>query len=81
MNEPEAWATMKVPVWFNDWITEHTRDDETNFVAMRRVMGGPEPETAAGIISEESAMSMREAIERKRGADVDGKTDLRENVQ
>lgn len=72
---------MKVPVWFNDWITEYKRDDDTMFDAMRRVIGGPEPQTAAGIIAEESATSMRGAIERKRGADVDGKTDLRENYQ
>lgn len=81
MAESETRTTVKVPIWFKDWIKEHKRDDETMFDAMRRVMGGPEPETVAGIIADESATSMREAIERKRGADVKEKTELKNNFE
>jgi hypothetical protein len=44
---------------------------------LRRLTGGPDPETVAGIPSEGIVEDVRERLETKRETELDGKADLR----
>ncbi|MXR40758.1 hypothetical protein GRX01_05295 [Halobaculum sp. WSA2] len=44
-------------------IKAHKREDETMEDTLRRLIGGPSPEDVSGILSDETAEGMRDAIE------------------
>ena len=48
---------------FHARIRAHNRDDETMEDTLRRLVGGPSPTEVAGILSDETATGMREAID------------------
>ena len=59
--------TIRVSAEYHDWLVAHNRDDETMEETLKRLTGGPDPRVVAGIVSEESADEMREAVENRRG--------------
>jgi len=66
---------------FHEFIKSHNRDDETMEETLRRLVGGPHPDAVAGIISSDTATTMRERIDAKRTQDTDGKQNLREQFE
>lgn len=70
--------SVRVSEEFHEFIEAHKREDETMEETLRRLVGGPHPEDVAGILSSETATAMRERLDEKHEADVDGKRDLRE---
>jgi hypothetical protein len=48
---------------FHARIKAHNRDDETMEDTLRRLIGGPSPAEITGILSDETAAGMREAID------------------
>jgi predicted CopG family antitoxin len=52
-------------------ISAHKRDDETMEETLRRLIGGPNPEEVAGILSDETADAIEDGLEREREADAD----------
>lgn len=73
--------SVRVSEEFHEFVTAHKRDDETMEEALRRLIGGPHPEDVAGIISSETADSMRDRLDEKRQRDVEGKNELRERFE
>ena len=47
----------------HEWIRAHKRDDETMEETIRRLIGGPEPEEVAGILSPETADAIENGLE------------------
>lgn len=62
--------SIQVPEEFHAYVKAHKRDDETMGEALIRLAGGPHPSAVAGLLSDETAAAMRDAIE-ERGADSD----------
>lgn len=50
---------------FYEFVAAHNRDDETMEDTLRRLVGGPHPEDVAGILSSETAETMRTRLEEK----------------
>ncbi|OAQ53762.1 hypothetical protein HTG_05730 [Natrinema mahii] len=73
--------SVRVSEEFHEFVTAHKRDDETMEEALRRLIGGPNPEDVAGILSSETAEGMRERLAEKRERDVDGKAELQERFE
>ena len=69
--------TIRVSEKYHEWLSAHKRDDETMEETLRRLTGGPDPETVAGILSEGTVEDVRERLETKRETELDGKADLR----
>lgn len=69
--------TIAVSEEFHEYLKAHKRDDETMEEMMKRLMGGPDPEHAAGILSAETARKMREKVDEKRAVDVESKQEMR----
>lgn len=65
----------------HEFIKAHNREGETIEETLRRLVGGPHPEDGAGILSSETADAMRERLERKGEADVNGKRELRKRFE
>ena len=70
--------TVKFSDEYHAWIKAHNREGETMEETVRRLTGGPHPEDVAGILSPETAESMKEAVDRKRTGDTDRKRRARE---
>lgn len=62
---------------FHEYIKAHKADDETMEETIRRLIGGPNPEEVAGILSDETADAIEEALARKREADANSRAELR----
>lgn len=73
--------SVRISESFHEFLESHSRDDETMEETLRRLVGGPDPDAVAGIISSETATTMRERIDAKRDQDTDGKQDLREQFE
>jgi hypothetical protein len=73
--------SVRISEEFHEFVTAHKRDDETMEETLRRLIGGPDPEDVAGILSSETAAEMRARLETKRAADVDAKNELRERFE
>ena len=58
--------TLGVSEEYHRLLKAHNRDDETMEETLKRLTGGPDPRLVAGIVSEESADEMREAVENLR---------------
>ena len=63
---------------YYEWIDSHNRDDETMEETVRRLTGGPHPEEVAGILSEETAEKLKQAVDRTRASDADRKQRARD---
>jgi hypothetical protein len=70
--------SVRVSESFHEFVKAHKRDDETMEETLRRLIGGPDPEEVAGILSEATATEMRTRLETKRDSDVDAKQELRD---
>lgn len=73
--------SVRISEEFHEFISSHKRDDETMEETLRRLIGGPNPETVAGIISSETSETMRERLEEKRSTDAAAKRELREHFE
>jgi hypothetical protein len=78
MSKPKS---VRVSEEFHEFVKAHKRDDETMEETLRRLIGGPEPEEVAGILSSETAKKMRERIEEKEKTERDEKRELRERFE
>lgn len=73
--------SVRVSDSFHEYIESHNREGETMEDTLRRLVGGPHPESVTGIISSETATRMHDAIETKREQDVETKRALRERFE
>lgn len=55
--------SIQVPEEFHAYVKAHKRDDETMAETLIRLAGGPHPSAVAGLLSDETAEAMYEAIE------------------
>lgn len=70
--------SVRISEEFHEFVKAHKRDDETMEETLRRLIGGPHPENVVGIISSETAETMRTRLKEKDDMDLDGKQELRE---
>lgn len=73
--------SVRVSEEFHAFVAAHKRDEETMEETLRRLIGGPDPEDVAGILSPETAGTMRERIDAKREAGAESKRELRERFE
>jgi hypothetical protein len=73
--------SVRVSEEFHEFVKEHKRDDETMEEVLRRLIGGPDPEKVAGILSSETAEKMGEYIKEKDDIDEESKRELRERFE
>lgn len=62
--------SIQVPEEFHAYVKAHKRDDETMGEALIRLAGGPHPGAVSGLLSDDTADAMYEAIE-NRGTSAD----------
>lgn len=75
--------TIRVSDEYHELIKAHKRDDETMEETLRRMTGGPDPRVLMEILGpsdEETAETMREAIERRRAGGRQRRRELRERL-
>lgn len=70
--------TIRVSDEYHELLKAHNREGETMEETLRRVAGGPDPRVVAGLLDEENAARMEEAIENLRGRDRDTRRRLQE---
>ncbi len=73
--------SVRISEEFHEFVYAHKRDDETMEETLRRLIGGPNPEDVAGILSSDTAAIMRDNLEEKEGADAEDKRELRERFE
>ena len=73
--------SMRISEEFHAFVTAHKRDGETMEETLRRLIGGPDPEEVAGILSSATAEEMRTRLDAKGEDDVESKADLRERFE
>lgn len=73
--------SVRVSDEFHEFVKTHNQDDETMEETLRRLVGGPDPEEVAGILSSETATEMRDRLEAKRETETEGKRELRERFE
>lgn len=66
---------------FHEFVKAHKQEGETMEETLRRLIGGPNPEDVAGILSEETATKVRNRLETKQESDVDTKQELRDRFE
>lgn len=57
--------SIQVSEMFHAYVKAHKKEGETMGEALVRLTGGPEPEAVAGLVSEETAEEMEEAITKR----------------
>jgi hypothetical protein len=60
--------SIQVPEAFHAYVKAHKRDNETMADALIRLAGGPHPSAVAGLLSDDTADAMHDAID-ARGTD------------
>lgn len=73
--------SFRVSAEFHEYVKSHKRDDETMEETLRRLIGGPDASSVAGILSEETADEIEEGLVRKDDRSVEGKDDLRQRFE
>lgn len=73
--------SVRISEEFHEFIKAHKNEDETMEEALRRLIGGPHPADVAGILSTETAETMRDRLDRKDSVDEEGKRALRERFE
>lgn len=73
--------SVRISEEFHEFVTAHKRENETMEETLRRLIGGPHPEDVAGILSSETATTMRDRLENKRKTDAEEKRKLRERFE
>jgi len=73
--------SVRISEEFHEFVTSHKREDETMEETLRRLVGGPEPEDVAGILSSKTAETMRTRLDAKRETDAEEKRELRERFE
>jgi hypothetical protein len=58
--------SFRVSPEFHEYVESHRRDDETMEETLRRLVGVPDPDDVAGILSPETADAIEAQLERKR---------------
>lgn len=69
--------TIRVSDEYHEVLKAHNREGKTMEETLRRVAGGSDPRVVAGVLDEENADRMEEAIENLRGRDRDSLRRLR----
>lgn len=72
--------SIQVPEEFHAYVKAHKRDDETMGEALIRLAGGPHPSAVAGLLSDETADAMHEAIETRGDASETGREQAADRV-
>lgn len=72
--------SIQVPEEFHAYVKAHKRDDETMGEALIRLAGGPHPSAVAGLLSDETADAMHEAIEERGTTSDTGRTKAADRV-
>jgi hypothetical protein len=67
--------SIQVSEEFHAYVKAWKRDDETMEEALIRLTGGPHPEAVAGLLSEDTATAMAEAIEKRGRNDPESRED------
>jgi hypothetical protein len=70
--------SVRISEEFHEFIMAHNEDDETMEETLRRLIGGPHPEDVAGILSSETAETIRRRLDAKGETDAAGKEEIRE---
>lgn len=65
--------SIQVPEEFHAYVKANRREGETMADALIRLAGGPHPKAVAGLVSEETAEGMREAIEARGSNDAESR--------
>ena len=73
--------SIRVSEKYHEYLEAHNRADETMEETLRRLTGGPDPETVAGVLSEETAEDVRERLRTKRETELDWKAKLRDQFE
>lgn len=73
--------TMRISEEFHEFVSSHKREGETMEETLRRLVGGPDPESVAGILSEDTAESMRTQLSESDRSDVESKRQLRDRFE
>lgn len=73
--------SVRISEEFHAMIAAHNRDDETMEETMRRLIGGPDPDAVAGILSAETAATMRDRLDEKGDVDAASKRALRDRFE
>lgn len=73
--------SVRVSEAFHEFVAAHNRDDETVEETLRRLVGGPQPSDIAGILTDDTAATMRDHTDEKTATGVESKTDLRERFE
>lgn len=73
--------SVRISEEFHEFVAAHNRDDETMEETLRRLVGGPEPSNVAGILSDDTAATMRDRVDEATATDADAKRDLRERFE
>lgn len=66
--------SIQVPEEFHAYVKAHKRDDETMGETLIRLAGGPHPSAVAGLLSDDTAEAMSEAIEDRGSNATKGRT-------
>lgn len=69
-------STIRVSEQFREYVKAHKRDDETMEETLRRLIGGPHPESVVGFLSEETADVVDEHTDAKGDRDVESRRRL-----
>ncbi len=73
-------STIRVSEEFREFVKAHKRDDETMEDTLRRLIGGPHPESVAGFLSEGTAETIHEHVETKAERDVESRRRIVERM-
>lgn len=61
--------TIRVSDEYHEWLRTHNRDDETMEDTLRRVTGGPQPDSVAGLLTDDEAATAKAAAAELRSRD------------
>lgn len=73
--------SVRISEEFHEFVKAHKRENETMEETLRRLIGGPHPEDVAGILSSETAATMRDRLENKCETDTEEKRKLRKRFE
>lgn len=73
--------SIQVPEEFHAYVNATRRDGETMGETLVRLAGGPHPSAVAGLLSDDTAEKMKEAIEERSVNDTAGREEIAETFQ
>ncbi|WP_254863490.1 antitoxin VapB family protein [Halovivax gelatinilyticus] len=73
--------SVRISEELHEYIKGHKSENETMEETIRRLIGGPHPEEVAGILSSETADTIRDRLDTKNALDADAKRTLRDRFE